>query len=524
MAESTVEKIRLESLPVRGVIDRNIEEAALEIILKTHTYTGASYFEHLTERIAEYFGINGVYLTELALDFERVDLVAYHQDRAVHHPVDFSRSAACDDVIERGSVVEVQDAGKHYRFDDQLKTLRAEGFVGIVIRAASNDPIGALLLIHRTPLPEASFIEAVLQQLAPRIGSELERRQHELSLRRDYTRLRVLTDRARDVFFYVQLIPAPEVQYISPAIESLFELPPEAFHANPEYLFEMLETDDRASFEESLLAGSEEPLVARVRLPSGGTRWVEYRDFAIRDEANQLTGVGGTIRDVTKRVIAEEALETRDRYLRDLLIAIPDTLLLLRADGEVLDYVPGEVNTGLGNPEEIKGRHIKDLMSPAIVGALERTIRATSRSHRVQCVQFEVPGDQPRLHDVRCLPFGESAVLLVLRDLTAQKWFEGEEERQRFREEVYDRVETHTSSNAYGLTHREMAVLSLVVEGMADKQIADMLGISTYTVNKHVGNVLGKMNAVSRTEAGVRAIREGLLLRDKAKEPTAIRS
>ena len=49
---------------------------------------------------------------------------------------------------------------------------------------------------------------------------------------------------------------------------------------------------------------------------------------------------------------------------------------------------------------------------------------------------------------------------------------------------------------------------------MADKQIADALGISMYTVNKHVGNVLGKMNAVSRTEAGVRAVKEGLLPRD----------
>ena len=57
-----------------------------------------------------------------------------------------------------------------------------------------------------------------------------------------------------------------------------------------------------------------------------------------------------------------------------------------------------------------------------------------------------------------------------------------------------------------------VAVLNLVVEGMADKQIADTLGISIFTVNKHVGNILGKMNATSRTEAGVRAIREGLLL------------
>jgi PAS domain S-box-containing protein len=512
MAQNATENTASSRGPsLAAYIERDVRDASLEIMLKTNAFTSKDYFDRLTESIASFFCVDSVYLTELALDFERADLVAFHQDETVPYLVDLSRSAACDDVIERGSVVHSYAVMQHYLGDEQLKALRAEAFVGIVLRAASQDPLGALFLVHRAPLPEAAFIEAVMQQLAPRIGAELERRQHELALRRSTARLRLLTDRAKDLFFYVQLRPTTEVQYISPSVEALFELPPEAFHANPELFFDMLETEDRTNFEEALLSGSEESLVAKVRLASGATRWVEYRDFAVRDDENKLSGVGGTVRDVTQRVEAEVALETRDRYLRDLLFSIPDTLLLLRADGEVLDYVPGEVHTGLGSPEEVKGRHIKELMSPAIVGALERTIRATSRSHRVQRVQFEVPGPQPRLHDVRCLPFGEGALLLVLRDLTAQKWYEGEEDRQRFREAVDERVERHTRSPAYGLTHRELAVLSLVVEGMADKQIADALGISTYTVNKHVGNVLGKMNAVSRTEAGVRAIKEGFL-------------
>jgi DNA-binding NarL/FixJ family response regulator len=65
--------------------------------------------------------------------------------------------------------------------------------------------------------------------------------------------------------------------------------------------------------------------------------------------------------------------------------------------------------------------------------------------------------------------------------------------------------------NPYLLTERETVILSLVAEGHADKQIAETLRISTYTVNKHVGNILGKMNAASRTEAGVRALREHLV-------------
>jgi len=50
-----------------------------------------------------------------------------------------------------------------------------------------------------------------------------------------------------------------------------------------------------------------------------------------------------------------------------------------------------------------------------------------------------------------------------------------------------------------------------VVAGKSDKEIAVTLGISTLTASKHLANILHKMGAAGRTEAGVRAVREGLL-------------
>jgi DNA-binding NarL/FixJ family response regulator len=46
---------------------------------------------------------------------------------------------------------------------------------------------------------------------------------------------------------------------------------------------------------------------------------------------------------------------------------------------------------------------------------------------------------------------------------------------------------------------------------MADKEIAAQLGISPLTAQKHLSNILSKMGAGSRTEAGVRAVRERLV-------------
>ena len=62
----------------------------------------------------------------------------------------------------------------------------------------------------------------------------------------------------------------------------------------------------------------------------------------------------------------------------------------------------------------------------------------------------------------------------------------------------------------YGLTFREMAVLQLVASGQSDKEIATLLNISPRTAHVHIANVLRKMEARSRTEAAVRAVKEGL--------------
>ncbi len=61
------------------------------------------------------------------------------------------------------------------------------------------------------------------------------------------------------------------------------------------------------------------------------------------------------------------------------------------------------------------------------------------------------------------------------------------------------------------LTPREMQVLQLLARGLANKTIAQELGISEHTVKFHVNAILGKLGAQSRTDAVVRAMRLGLV-------------
>jgi two-component system, NarL family, response regulator LiaR len=61
------------------------------------------------------------------------------------------------------------------------------------------------------------------------------------------------------------------------------------------------------------------------------------------------------------------------------------------------------------------------------------------------------------------------------------------------------------------LTEREMDVLRLIAEGQGNKEIALSLGISVSTVKLHVQDLLVKLQAADRTQAAVKALRQGLL-------------
>ena len=61
------------------------------------------------------------------------------------------------------------------------------------------------------------------------------------------------------------------------------------------------------------------------------------------------------------------------------------------------------------------------------------------------------------------------------------------------------------------LTQREYEVLKLVVDGKSNLQIANELTISEHTAKAHVCNIIQKLVVDDRTQAAVKALKEGLV-------------
>jgi PAS domain S-box-containing protein len=217
----------------------------------------------------------------------------------------------------------------------------------------------------------------------------------------------------------------------------------------------------------------------------------------------------GVIKDITERKQAERALRDSEERFRRLseatleAIIIHDHGLILDANEQAAAIHGYELSEFIGmdllafiapeSHELVRQRMLSGYGEPYEVWGLRKD--GTTFPMEVCGKNISYEGRQVRVG--------------VARDISERK--RAEEAAQAAREELESRAENAMRrGNAFGLTFRELTVLYLMAAGRADKEIGFQLGISSRTASKHVENILQKMGVGSRTEASVRALREGL--------------
>lgn len=75
--------------------------------------------------------------------------------------------------------------------------------------------------------------------------------------------------------------------------------------------------------------------------------------------------------------------------------------------------------------------------------------------------------------------------------------------------EIASRLKARSSFE--DLTLRELEVLTQLARGLANKEIADTLGITEYTTKGHLKNILAKLRVADRTQAVIAAVQRGII-------------
>jgi PAS domain S-box-containing protein len=347
-----------------------------------------------------------------------------------------------------------------------------------------------------------------------------EREQAEETLRQSEEYFRRLIENAPDLITVIE--PTGEIRYQSPSIERILGYRAEDMIGSN--VWQIIHPQDARAVGDAIARGLLEPgmfelVVFRARHRDGNWRYLEGSGRVLRDVASGPYGIINS-RDITDRVLAERALEESERRKAAILETALDAIITIDHETKVLEFNPAAEAMFGHTAADAIGKRLDDLIVPPSMGATRRqgieryltTRDGPLLGKRVELTALRADGTEFPV-EIAIVPIhreGQPIFTGHVRDLTERRHWE--EELQQAREELESKVEGRMEKGGtYGLTFRELTVLHLVSRGKADKEIAVTLGISSQTVNKHVARILHKMGASSRTEAGVRAIKDGIV-------------
>jgi NarL family two-component system response regulator LiaR len=161
-----------------------------------------------------------------------------------------------------------------------------------------------------------------------------------------------------------------------------------------------------------------------------------------------------------------------------------------------------------------------DLVMPGIGGveAARRIKLASPRTHVIVLTSYHE--DEHILPAIRA-----GALSYLLKDIPPEELVEAIRKAARGEATLSSQVATllmqalqGTSVNTSApqpppLSQRELEVLRLIAEGLANTEIAENLFVSETTVKSHVSNILGKLHLADRTQAAVYAWKQGIVNR-----------
>ncbi|MGD0361137.1 MAG: response regulator transcription factor [Bryobacteraceae bacterium] len=187
----------------------------------------------------------------------------------------------------------------------------------------------------------------------------------------------------------------------------------------------------------------------------------------------------------------------------------------LQVVGEAADGRQAVALSETSNPDVV----IMDIGMPNLNG-IEATRQIVNHSPRTAVAILSMHSDESYV--IRALKAGARAYLLkdsaeadllaAVRALTEGKSFFSPAISKILVEDYMRQLESRGAEDTYELlTNREREILQLLAEGRTNKEVANMLNLSLYTVETHRTHILQKLNLHSVPELILYAVRKGII-------------
>jgi len=183
-----------------------------------------------------------------------------------------------------------------------------------------------------------------------------------------------------------------------------------------------LHPDDRSMLErrqEEFYRKGEMTNEYRIRHKDGHYLCMFSKMVIIKGEGDEEDRILSIVRDVTERQHTIQKLRQSEHRFRQLIAALPDTILQVDKSGIVIDYHFAASNPMKPSRRDVRGKHLEEIFSGTVVDQILSDIDQVLSKEEPAFLEYEyVDGEDTGYFEIRTIYFNEQEVLLIIHDNT----------------------------------------------------------------------------------------------------------
>jgi signal transduction histidine kinase/CheY-like chemotaxis protein len=143
------------------------------------------------------------------------------------------------------------------------------------------------------------------------------------------------------------------------------------------------------------------------------------------NEKNELESITGIARNITNIYKAQLEIKQYEKEQELILNALPDTMLILDPNGQVLSFYANDSSFKMLNAKLAVNRPLKAIFNEALNKKLGNALKSAFETRELVNINFKLDIDHvERFCEGRFISLTDSRVLLVIREITSQKRLE----------------------------------------------------------------------------------------------------